>query len=304
MVGSSVEGDAAEIWCFPSGEDEARHIAQWILEDVTASGRSPGKYALLARQKAADFEPLFARELAGVGLRLRNDDREVGKLRLQDLLADPVASLLLGLLELGASNGGHPGIWAATSDAISGLHGLDHLRDSGYDADLRLSRFVKGLRSWMDSHPPSRTATQKATDLALQFVGEDAIRRVFASHRTRDAVDATVEAFKARMGQIPDPEPSWAQVCADFEGREAVALMTVHKSKGLEYHTVFFLSIDDRQWWSFHREQDASTATFFVGLSRAEQRTIFTYCAERGDRSAVDALYQLLENAGVNERQF
>lgn len=304
MVGSSVDGDAAEIWCFPAGEDEARHIAEWILEDTSASGRSPADYALLARQKTADFEPIFGRELARVGLRLRNDDREVGKLRLQDLLADPVATLLLGLIELGASKGGHPRIWTATSDAISELHGLDHRRDSPYDADLRLSQFVKELRSWMHSHPPSQAATHKATDLAVQFVGDDAIRRVFASHRTTDAVDVTVEAFKARMGQIADPKASWAQVCADFEGRDAVALMTVHKSKGLEYHTVFFLSIDDRQWWSFQREKEAATATFFVGLSRAEQRTIFTYCVERGDRSAVEALYQLLENAGVNERQF
>ncbi len=147
-------------------------------------------------------------------------------------------------------------------------------------------------------------ATHQATDLAVQFAGDDAIRRVFASHRTTDDVDVTVEAFKARMDQVADPRASWADVCADFEGRDAVVLMTVHKSKSLEYHTVLFLSIDDSQWWSFGREQEDATATFFVGLSRAEQRTIFTYCAERADRAAVDALYQLLENAGVNERKF
>ena len=304
MVDSNVDGDAAENWCFPSAEDEARHIAEWIREDTTTSRRSAGEYALLARQKSADFEPLFGRELARVGLRLRNDDREVGKLRLQDLLADPVAALLLNLLKLGASNGGNPRIWTATSDAIRELHGLRHLEDSGHDADLRLSGFVKELRSWMHSHRPSRDAAHEATDRAIQFVGADAVRRGLASHRTAEAVDLVVEALNARMDQVADPEASWTQLCGEFEGRDAVALMTVHKSKGLEYHTVFFLSIDDRQWWSFQREQEAATATFFVGLSRAEQRTIFTYSAERGDRAAVDALYEMLETAGVNERQF
>ncbi len=155
MVGSNVDGSAAEIWYFHSREDEARYIAKWILDDTTASGRSAADYALLVRQKAADFEPLFGRELARVGLRLRNDDGKVGKLRLQDLLADPVATLLFGLLELGASSRGHPRIWNATSDTISELHELVQQRDSERDTDLRLSRFIKKLRRWMHSHPPS-----------------------------------------------------------------------------------------------------------------------------------------------------
>jgi DNA helicase II / ATP-dependent DNA helicase PcrA len=78
-------------------------------------------------------------------------------------------------------------------------------------------------------------------------------------------VERVVEALKARIDQVAEDDLSWTQVCDRFEGRDAVALMTVHKSKGLEYHTVFFLSIDDRQWWSFRREQASSTSTFFVG---------------------------------------
>jgi hypothetical protein len=46
-----------------------------------------------------------------------------------------------------------------------------------------------------------------------------------------------------------------------------------------------------------------ATATFFVGLSCADQRTIFTYCDERGDRRWVDVLYRLLEAAGAPERE-
>lgn len=304
MVGSSIDGDAAEIWCFQSIQDEARHIAEWIHDDATTSGRSAAEYALLARQKSADFEPLFSREMARVGLRLRNDDSEVGSQRLQDLLADPVATLVLDVLKLGSSNGGNPHTWIATSERIVQLHGLNHLRDDGQDGDRHLSTFLKELRSWMRSNPPGRHAAHEATEKVVEFIGTDAIRRVLTSHRTADAVDIVVEAIKARMDQVADSEASWRQVCEEFEGCDAVALMTVHKSKGLEYHTVFFLGIDDRQWWSLKREQKAATATFFVGLSRAEQRTIFTYCAERGDREAVEELYTLLDAAGVSERHF
>ncbi|MEX2586447.1 MAG: hypothetical protein WD602_00430 [Actinomycetota bacterium] len=54
----------------------------------------------------------------------------------------------------------------------------------------------------------------------------------------------------------------------------------------------------DNQWRSFQRQREKSTATFFVGLSRAKQRTIFTYCVSRGDRDSVDALYRLLATPG------
>ncbi|MUL46331.1 hypothetical protein FZI85_08670 [Mycobacterium sp. CBMA293] len=63
-------------------------------------------------------------------------------------------------------------------------------------------------------------------------------------------------------------------------------LLTIHRSKGLEYHAVVVLDLDDDQWWSHRRDTTASTATFFVGLSRAAQRVIFT----RATNAAAKAL--------------
>lgn len=303
QVESSIDGDAAEIWRFDSEQAEARYIADWILNDATESGRSPASYALLARQKAADFEPLFTSELARVGIRLRNDDREVGKLRLQDLLADELALLLFGLLRLAATAGGNGQVWTAVSDSMSVLRDLEQAGGGGYIADRDLSTFVKRLRLRMRRHPPALQTALDTIDFVMEFIDAEAVRRSFPTHRAVDAVELVVEAFKARMGQVAEQDLSWAEVCDEFEGRGAVPLMTVHKSKGLEYHTIFFLSIDDNQWWSFPNEREASTATFFVGLSRAEQRTIFTYCASRGDRESVDELYRLLATAGVTERR-
>jgi superfamily I DNA/RNA helicase len=75
--------------------------------------------------------------------------------------------------------------------------------------------------------------------------------------------------------------------------------MTIHKSKGLEYHTVIFLGLDDDAWWSFSRDQAEATSGFFVAFTRAKQRVLFTYCPTRGDRRQIAALYQLLRRAGV-----
>jgi superfamily I DNA/RNA helicase len=48
-------------------------------------------------------------------------------------------------------------------------------------------------------------------------------------------------------------------------------------------------------------ENDEGLATFFVALSRAKQRAIFSFCQERGHRQRVAELFQLLTAAGVPE---
>jgi superfamily I DNA/RNA helicase len=77
--------------------------------------------------------------------------------------------------------------------------------------------------------------------------------------------------------------------------------MTVHKSKGLEYHTILFVGLDDDAWWSHSPKNLDGLATFFVALSRAKQRALFTFCEERGRREKVAEFYRLLAKAGVRE---
>jgi superfamily I DNA/RNA helicase len=93
--------------------------------------------------------------------------------------------------------------------------------------------------------------------------------------------------------------PDWAGALDMYEGTHAVPLMTIHKSKGLEYHTVIFVGLDDGAWWSFANDAIEATAGFFVAFTRAKQRVVFSYCPSRGDRKKIAALYGLLSAAGV-----
>lgn len=95
----------------------------------------------------------------------------------------------------------------------------------------------------------------------------------------------------------------WTQALDAYEGLHAIPLMTIHKSKGLEYHTVIFVGLDDGAWWSFAGDQVEATAGFFVAFTRAKQRVVFTYCARRGARTKIATLYGLLSKAGVQTVQ-
>jgi superfamily I DNA/RNA helicase len=75
--------------------------------------------------------------------------------------------------------------------------------------------------------------------------------------------------------------------------------MTIHKSKGLEYHTVIFVGLDDSAWFAFQSQTKEEMCGFFVAFTRAKQRVIFSYCSTRAQRTAIAPLYTLLKNAGV-----
>ena len=101
------------------------------------------------------------------------------------------------------------------------------------------------------------------------------------------------------LAQSATDAEDWTGALDTYEGLHAIPLMTIHKSKGLEYHSVIFVGLDDGAWWSFANDQVEATAGFFVAFTRAKQRVVFTYCARRGGRAKIATLYELLSQAGV-----
>ena len=95
----------------------------------------------------------------------------------------------------------------------------------------------------------------------------------------------------------------------DFEGEDAIPIMTIHKSKGLEYHTVVFMGLEDAAFRNFTTQSEEESRAFFVAFSRAKDRVLFTFCQRRSrslGRPAtpqtledIRSLYELLQDARV-----
>jgi superfamily I DNA/RNA helicase len=297
-----------EVWSFATAEREAQAIAAWIASDMEQSGRQANEFALIARQTVAKLEPALTEGLQTVGLRLRNDDAEVGKLRLLDLLKDNLVQLLVGIVRLGATRGGQPQTWRDVTDVLGRVASPTRDREVGTQLEDNLTTFLGELRSWFaqNSLEPgtaldlSEQVSQALTDKLAAFVnlGSMGSRRVFGD-RPED-IQVTLDAFKIRVAHVLQRINSWDVFADAFSDADAVPLLTVHRSKGLEYHTVFFIGLDRDQWWAHTRDTIESTMTFFVGVSRAAERLIFTQCDERGGPAPLGELYEDLRDAGVS----
>ena len=99
------------------------------------------------------------------------------------------------------------------------------------------------------------------------------------------------------LRECADEAISWSEVLDKFEGHGQIALMTIHKSKGLEFHTMIFYGLDNQTWWSLTPNRMEELNSFFVAFTRAKQRSFFTLCVERG--APITWIENLLMPAGV-----
>src|SRR5216683_2934444 len=183
---------------------------------------------------------------AGHGISLRNDDVSYGKMKLQDMLKHEAARLVLGVLRLAAEPGGLAVVWLEVTVTLARIDGSidDDVAARRLGDDL--SRFTRGLRAWLAALP----------------VGLDRLVGYVRSAHPGDDITLILGSLTERLRHVMPGARDWAQAFASVEAADAVTLMTVHRSKGLEYHTVFFLGLDDDQWWAYQRDADEATAAF------------------------------------------
>jgi superfamily I DNA/RNA helicase len=295
----TIAGDSCAIWDLSTPEIEADCLVDFIIKEMKARGLLPRDFVLLVRQKASDYaatlEPAFRR----AGIPLRNEAGLVGTVMRQELLAEELSDLLVCVLRLAMTKraGRH---WTECQEALGNLRGI------GPEDEARQARFARELDAFAMTlgadylEPPQTGASARAVvGEVLDFIGRERLVAVHPAYAQGDWFSKVVDAAAIHLKTSCEGTDNWTIALDNYEGLDAVPLMTIHKSKGLEYDTVVFLGLDDGAWWSFAGDQIEATAGFFVAFTRAKQRVIFTYCARRGARSKIATLYDLLQKAGV-----
>lgn len=230
-------------------------------------------------------------------VRLRNVARNLGDIAIQDLLGEDLTQVLLRLLRLGATTRS-PANWNAALLDLQFLEAVDLADESGQERlQQRLQVFVRGVRRALRRlHPVPGSATEAARTI-LDFVGQQTFRRAFPSYQRQADFDRACNGFLMLLQECLEHADSWSDALDEFEGLGQIAIMTIHKSKGLEVHTMIFYGLDNQTWWSLTPNRMEELNSFFVAFTRAKQRAFFTLCFDRGQ--PVAWIEALLARAGV-----
>ena len=297
---------ASAFWLFETDEEEAGTLAAFIANDIakhTEEGRSPDDFALLVRMKADQAEARLTQSFSAHGLRLRNEVRLVSGVAIQDLLSDELVTLVLGLIRLALGIRGRD-VYRPVQQIIGALLGTDfeNTRDV-----RRLDRTVRGIISTIAQktiRPPADTDLSALINSIVQSLGEAPLRRTFRQYEDERYFGNLLAALVQLLSEYAPTTPNWQDLIDAVEGKGQIRLMTIHKSKGLEYHTVIFVGLHQRAFWGYRDNRTEETNNFFVALSRARERVYFTRSIESGDVTQIQGLIDLLETANIPFQEF
>ena len=295
----TVSGDSCVIWDFPSTEAEARYLARFASIQMAEHQLRQTDIVLLVRQKAESYASVLAPHFAATGIRLRNEDASVGAMKVQDLMADELSVLVVGLLRI-ATIQCAGAAWVDTLQAVAFLRSIQHDDDVGrHKLASQLDTFAKRLSATYPSPPATQEEAVPIVSAIAEFVDRARLIAVHPAYGQGGWLEKVELSIAAHLAASAQGAASWHEALDSYVGLDSLPLMTIHKSKGLEYNTVIFVGLDDDAWWSFRREPDDALAGFFVAFTRAKQRVVFAYCGARGQRRNIAPLYDLLESAGV-----
>lgn len=275
---------------FATDEEEAEWIASTIAEGLQ-EGLAPSDFAILVRNRVDQAEAQVSEAFIQHRIPYLNESRRFGGVAVGDIVAEPVTHGVQALLCLAVGERG-PVVYDRAREfmeTLNGSQGQSELDEA--DAERHLRRAVARIADFVRSTTAANASAM--VGVAIAEIGENAIRKTYPSMRGSYFAEF-VEALRQFSADVGRDASSWADVAKELLGGDKVRLLTIHKSKGMEFHTVVVMGLHAK---AFRTLEGDEMNTFFVALSRAKERVFFTRSAQSGARQV--RLIEVLRNAGV-----
>ena len=289
-------GGECEILVFSDESDEAqflgKRISSWVYED----GVPPNQICILVRQTPSRYVETLKTSLSRYGVSIRAQDE------LQDLLAEPLTRIIINFVSV-ITKASTPDAWIALRDEVMELKGYDSESTKGQKTADELSIFVQVARAQL-------LAITSGTDLRsflftlISFMGESSLRQRHERYLQDDFFMKTFDDCCNALFEAWSRKGSWSEAVDDLTGVDSVPVMSIHKSKGLEFHTVIFMGLEDFPFRRGLAENNGEEeCNVFVAFSRAKERVLITTVDERFGysqrRDEVRKFFQVFSAAGV-----
>ncbi len=270
---ADIVGDEGEIGIlrFEDDDHEAANLTERI-RGLIDGGVEPSEIAILVSKQQNLYCQRLTAAFEAAEIPFREEDKE------QDLASEPVAGLLIDFLVI-ASGSRQPAAYRRLLDFVVFDQGYDEERE--YQLRSRWDRFVSEAKRQIAAHEIDLRQMNDLQSFAMALVdavGRDKLIALSPDYAYGGRLDQLIEQALERAHLLLQCDADPATSLASFSGDSAVRIMSVHKSKGLEFDTVIMLGVEKETFWG---EPSAERAVFFVGISRAKQKLLLTKCRYR-----------------------
>ncbi|WP_437389548.1 UvrD-helicase domain-containing protein [Priestia filamentosa] len=287
----------AEIWYFKDFQDESRTIATKILELTQTYNINSRDICIIVKQSVNKYTDSIIKDLKAVNINARNETI------FQDLLKEEIVILILSTLK-SALNVYDSDSWLTIWKEKVHLEGMQ-----GSTNESSFDKLRRELKDFLRSIKNTLVSITNIEELRILFIGIsnfynlNRLKKSYPKYSQGTYINKLIQDMEGYLYYYFQQTGDWLSSIDTFEGKDSIPIMTIHKSKGLEYDAVFFVGFDDNAFWSFSHQQQEDTCTFFVGLSRAKRYLYFTFSESRKGtyctNSNISTLYQMLKDSKV-----
>jgi superfamily I DNA/RNA helicase len=252
--------------------DEAERLAVAIRDRIDNDGVAPSQIAVLVSRDQQFVCQRLREAFQAHGIPFREEDST------QDFASEPVVKLITDLL-LVAGTVANADAHRRLLSAIIYTHNMDEEQE--YRARHRWARFVEEIRSAIAAGTIAkgdRAGLQTIVDQLFALVGRDAVVAMSSDYGQANRLDELVQSAIDRLHVVLSNEPDIGLALSAFSADRAVRVMSIHKSKGLEFDTVIVMGVEAQTFWSNPVDERSA---YFVAISRAKERLILSVAAHR-----------------------
>jgi superfamily I DNA/RNA helicase len=267
-----LQGNEGEIVVrqYASDDLEAQKIADMIQHWIEVEGLPPSEIAVLVSVLPECFTYKLADKLLERKIPFRNEKQ------MQDMAKEPIVELTIAFFRCVFFDR-NPQSYEIVSNFFERYRSqeFDERHDGSFTELIENYRVQVSKKTFAGASDPF---LRRMSAAFRKVTGEVALRSLLPNYVQGSRLDELFEELHVRLAGFLTAGLLIEEALGRFGEDNAVRIMTVHKSKGLEFHTVVGMGIENE---SFFNSDDVERPVFFVMISRAKERLFLSCCKQR-----------------------
>ncbi|MDB0510977.1 ATP-dependent helicase [Ralstonia solanacearum] len=255
---------------FDNCRQEAEGLTDLIAGWIKVEQIPPSEIAVLVSKQLDLYARHLMQTLDDRGIPYRNEQQ------LQDISTEPAARLIVDYLSC-VYGRREPQAWTRLMNQLTPFSDDEAEFSSRQDLAHFISaqRKTSAVAALIDGPFSGWWACVRAV---LQKIGIDTLVALSPDYEAHERLKEVIRETKGRIEELLKREPDLPKALERFSDEQAVRLLTIHKSKGLEFDSVIILGVEQETFWG---DADAERCAFFVGVSRAKRRLVLSVSHHR-----------------------
>lgn len=260
---------------------ESDEVAESIKKEIN-SGIAPENICILTRKKVREYTSKIQKKLDQFNIRSQD------AAKLQMLLDDPFTRLVIDLIRLSINPSDPDDIRRNVENELMRICGLPDAREDDKQFEKLELVYSKCISICNEGRSYNSLKVLDKLDTALG--GKAVLKKAYPQYEEEGVLESCRKKFIHCFKQeLEISENDWSEAIDSLRGIGIVPIMTIHRSKGLEYEYVYLIGLEGNSWWDNKHTEGSileAMSTFFVAISRAKRGLIITRVGERNGRSS------------------